>query len=286
MTLPPSSRSLPFRGRLGAAGLLLVLALPGAVVLRAANLPPGFAAPAESDFRAARIDPTEPELKIEFPGVALHRGIAAGTAVVSVAIDAQGRATDFLLVGCSDRAFGRALLDAVKPLKFQPAAYRGAAVPGRCDIGYRFEYHSAASGAHSYGFSAWGVTSGGLQVGAAMPVDLLDLFSGKSLPQKPAYVAVAERNLDQPLEFTDVALPKLPSGYAAPADKPVKVFVTFYIDEEGRVRMPTVESDAPPELVAGALKAVRMWSFRPPVAHGKPALVLTARPVGFLPRVN
>ena len=68
------------------------------------------------------------------------------------------------------------------------------------------------------------------------------------------YLERAEKNLDRPLEFTDVALPKLPADYAAPAGKPVKVFVSFYIDEAGKVHSPRVESAVAPELVAGALK--------------------------------
>ena len=82
------------------------------------------------------------------------------------------------------------------------------------------------------------------------------------------------------------ALPKLPADYPSPGARPVKVFVSFYIDADGKARLPQAESAVAPELVERALSAVRTWSFKPPVAGGKPALVLTARSVGFVPRVN
>jgi hypothetical protein len=266
--------------------LLFALALAGLVSsLPAAGLPAGFRPLDGTDYRPARISEREPELRVDFPGSASNRGIGEGEAVVSVGVDAEGRATDFLVVGCSDEAFGRTLLDWVKPLAFQPATLHGRAVPGRCEIGYRFQFHSNTGGAHGFGFSAWGSTSGGLNA-SALSVSLLDVFSGRELKKQPAYRPAAETELDRPLEFADVCLPRLPAGFSAPTDRPVKVFVSFYIDAEGRTRAPRVESEVAPELVAPALKAVSLWSFKPPVAHGKPALVLTARSVGFVPRTD
>lgn len=276
--------SHPARFRLPRTLLPVAVALGAATALAGGNLPAGFQPLTESEYQAAGLSPNEPALKIEYPGSAANRGIGEGTAVVSVAIDAQGKVTDYMLVDCSDKAFGVALLDWVKVMKFQPATYRGVAVPGRCEVGYRFNYHSPSSGEHGFGFSAWGTSSGGLSTGA-LTMSQIDI-SGKKLPQKPELAPVAEKQLDQPLEFTDVALPKLPAGFTPSSGRPVKVFVSFYIDAEGKARLPQAESAVAPELVDRALSAVRQWSFKPPVAGGKPALVLTARSVGFVPRTN
>lgn len=260
---------------------LCILLLAGLTGLPAANLPPGFRSLDEKEFSAAGLDPQAPELKIEFPAAARNRGLAEGWARLSVAVDAGGNAVDFILVGYSDPAFGRSLLEWVKPLKFQAAKYRGKAVPGTFEIGYQFQSGLDGGVGQSFRFGACSSDSGEVMVASAVNVDL---FTQKATREKPAYDAVQEKHLDQPLEFVDVALPKIPRGYTPPSDKPVKVFVSFYIDEQGKVRAPRVESEATPEMIASALKAVSLWSFKPPLAQGKPALVLTARSVGFLPR--
>lgn len=229
--------------------------------LRAADAFPKLSG--QSDYQPARLDPKEPELEIVFPGAAQTKSIPEGTAVVSVAVNAQGQATDFLITSYTDKSFGLALLDHAKTVKYQAGTFRGVSVAGRYDLGYRFLNRS------SMGLNA---------------VDAGRRKAEGSGAAKVQYDAVEEKNLDAPLEIVEVALPKLPPGYAAPTDHPVKVFVSFYIDEEGKVRLPQVDSAAAPELIPGALKAVSLWAFKPATVKGSPVLVYTGRPVGFLPR--
>ena len=47
----------------------------------------------QGDYQGAKIDPKEPELSIEYPGAAINRGLSDGVALVSVAVDKEGRAT-------------------------------------------------------------------------------------------------------------------------------------------------------------------------------------------------
>ena len=82
----------------------------------------------------------------------------------------------------------------------------------------------------------------------------------------------------------NAALPQLPEGFSATEQNPVKVFVTFYVDEDGHVRAPNVESAAVPQLIPGAIAAVQQWSFKHPQAKGKPALVFVGRAIRFVPR--
>jgi len=51
------------------------------------------------------------------------------------------------------------------------------------------------------------------------------------------------------------------------------VVVSLYIDEEGRVRAPRVDSSPSPLLVRNALLASHYWQFKPPTVKGRPALV-------------
>src|SRR6185312_3305462 len=61
-------------------------------------------------------------------------------------------------------------------------------------------------------------------------------------------MAVSENKLDAPLEYTDIALPRLPAGYKTTGDEKVRVYVIFFVDEQGKVRIPNVESAESPEL--------------------------------------
>jgi hypothetical protein len=204
-------------------------------------------------------------LQVEFPGGAASRGNEAGYAMVSVLIDAKGDAIEFFTVGYTDRAFGKALSDKGTTFKYVPAKYNGVNVPSRFNLQYTFKNGNSES-------SSMDVAGRGV-----------GLFGG-AVQQSLLYSAVTEDALDKPLEFTDVSLPRVPVDFKIRDDQPLRVYVSFYVDETGHVHVPNVESAAAPELIAPAIKAVRLWTFQPPLSKGKPALVFAARPVVFVPR--
>ena len=223
--------------------------------------PPGFPAFGPGEYVQARLGSREPDIQIEFPGGALSRGLSGGSAAVSVLVDAQGKAVDAIVTAYTDPAFGKALYDHVQSLSYDPAKLKGTPVPSRVEIGYRF--------------------TGTASIDAMQAArNKFDSVNGAPV----IFSATPESKLDHPLEFTNVALPKVPVGYPTVDDKPVKVFVTFYIDQEGQVHAPNVESSASPALVAGAIKAVRQWTFKPATAGGKTVLVFAGKSVGFVPR--
>jgi TonB family protein len=248
-----------------AAFLPLVLVAAAAMLpspgLTAGVNPPGFPAYAPGEYRPADLGPKEPELVVEFPGGASGRGLVGGTARVSLLINAEGTAVDSLVTGCTDKAFGAALLDRAKDLKFQAAKFKGAAVPSRYDLGYNFKTDSVT----------------------VDPMDAKRAETNKKVGGKLAYSPVMEKNLDHPLEFLAASYPRLPADYQPADASPVRVFVTFYVDETGRVRTPNVESAASPTLIASAIDTVLQWSFKPPLVKGQPALVFAGRPVRFIP---
>lgn len=243
------------------------LVLAGLVCLLAASMhagvnPTGFPPFPKKQYQPAGLGPKETDLLIEFPGGAVTRGVAKGNAVVSVMVDASGQPTDFLVVSCTDPSFGTALLEQAKTCVFQAAKFKGVAVPARFNLAYTFESKNMSMSA----------------------IDAARHRMDDSMGGKQAFSAAAEKDLDHPLEFTNVGLPRLPEGFPAPGSDPVKVFVTFYIDEQGRVREPNVESAVAPELIPGAVAAVLTWSFKPPTVKGKPALIFCGRAIPFVPR--
>ena len=64
------------------------------------------------------------------------------------------------------------------------------------------------------------------------------------------------------------------------------IHVEFYIDETGRVRMPSVsrETDEASEaLSSAAITAVAQWQFDPPTVKGRAVLVLAQQDFNFKP---
>ena len=235
---------------------LLALATP---LLAASMLAAGPAFP-KGEYTPASLGPKEPDLEINFPGSALAHAIPKGSAVVGILVNADGKAAYLLVVNCTDPAFGKALLDAVGSLTFAPARFKGVPVPARFHIKYQF-----SPPAKSIAVNA---------VEAAT-------IRANSLQAPVVYAAVAESKLDQPLEFIQSAVPGLPAGYRPAGEQRVMLAVTFYVDAEGRVRAPNVESAPAPELIAPMIEAVREWTFTPPRFKGKPVLVFASRLVGF-----
>jgi len=229
-----------------------------AVVAVWAKPPEGF--PPLEQMTPAALGPHEPELDLPFPGPALTRSIPRGTARVAVLVDADGKPVDFLVTAASDPSFGDALLVDLKRRSFQAEKLNGVAVPGRADIAYSFEAPS----------------SGMVATDAAANLSRLGREAA-GLSAQP------EDKLDRDLEFTAASLPLLPPQFAALAKSgKVRAYVTFFVDPQGHVRIPQVESTPAPELVADAIRVVQKWTFKAPTIKGKPALVYAGRPVRFL----
>ena len=231
----------------------------GFAVAVAAKPPAGY--PPLEQYTPAAIAPNEPRLEILFPGAATARSVERGTARVAVLVDANGTAVDYLVTQATDPAFGQALIDELKHRKFRSAQINGVAVPDRVEVGYVFDAPSTA-------MQVMEAAASNARRGAGM----------NEVSTEP------ETKLDADLTITAASLPLLPPEAKALATggKPVKVFVTFFVDQQGHVRVPQVESSPSPALVADAVRVVQKWSFKPPTIKGKPALVMAGRPVRFL----
>ena len=59
--------------------------------------------------------------------------------------------------------------------------------------------------------------------------------------------------------------------------------VSFFIDEQGRVRTPSVAGTTRPEFAAAALEAVGKWTFAPPRRKGQPTRVFAVQEFSFSP---
>lgn len=212
--------------------------------------PPGFA-------------DRSPPVDLFYPGKAYVDGVSEGSATVGVMLDEDGKPTDYLLIRYTQPYFGEALMNEAHEQQFSPRRVKGVAVPGRFDFGYRF-----------------------------VPTVVLQMNDFDAIRERNMIIEGGPRFIYGPHAEHDIdggglvqtkrAFALLPDGFAAPAGKTVKALVSFYVDETGHVRLPSVESAASPLLIPNAIKAVEHWEFAPPTIKGRPVLVYTLWSVFYI----
>jgi hypothetical protein len=182
---------------------------------------------------------------------------------VGVMLDSAGKPTDYLLIRYTDATFGDSLMHEAHGQLFAPRRVKGLAVPGRFEFGYHF----------SPNFTIWMNSFNAIEQRAK------EIEGGPHWVYQPHMESEVDGGR---LEFTAATVPFIPDGVQAPKGKPLEALVTFFVDETGRVRLPSVESAASPLLIPNAIKAVSHWSFKPPTVAGKPVLVYTGRSVAYV----
>ncbi len=216
----------------------------------------------KAELSGGGLAPSEPPVRIFFPGKAYADGIPTGYASVAVELDVHGHVVDYLLAAYTEKYFGDALLREAKDTKYSPLVFKGVAVPSRFNFGYEFRQELTVP----------------MSSMTAFRNRLLEVSGGR--PQFK-YQPLMKEDLDSPLEFIRQSVPVYPDGFTPAVEKPDSVMVSFFIDEEGRVRAPNVDSASSPLLIPNAIKAVHYWQFKPPLRKGKPVLVFTAFALSF-----
>jgi len=201
----------------------------------------------------------EPGYTPQLSPVMIMQGVTEGQVVVAIDVSAEGKLTDWLVLGYSHPALVRNCIDALKLWKYVPARIDGVPVPVQTEL--------------TINFSAEGV------VISRNMMDLGDYMMRMTGPR----LALARRSATE-LDTAPVVVTKVTPKYALEAEQQgVKgeVTVHFYIDEKGEVRMPSVEGEAHPYLAQQALDAVRGWRFTPATAKGKPVMVAARQNFSF-----
>jgi hypothetical protein len=222
-----------------------------------------FVFPEKKAITPADFPSNAPYIDVQYPGHAFHEGVATGRATVGVMLDPAGRAVDFLLIRYTRDYFGKALLEEAQRQEYRAKRLHGTAIPATFTFSYHFEPPTGLSNISSF---------------EAAERRAEEVGGGPQYIYEPH----REEELDgRQLEPLRVAIPQLPASYVPPDPRPLKVLVSFYVDEQGRVRLPNVESVLPPELVAPAIAALQHWAFRPPTIKAKPVLARAMRAVTF-----
>lgn len=248
---------------LSTATLTLMKARVLLSVLAALLLPIFAEAAGDPNYTPMKVIQTTPAV---FPRRVENLGIKKGQVHVSVQVDERGKLTDHVVTAYSHPAFAEAAVTALKRWDYHPAMVDGRPRSATVDLTFNFERQ-------------------GLVVVDMSVTSYVEMRSFNFRPEAYSYRACTLRQLDRIPTPKTVVQPVYPVD-PAKLRRPVEVAVMFFIDEEGRVRLPAVTretSAANEDFAAAAIEAVSKWQFEPPLSKGEPALVAAVQEFKFHP---
>jgi TonB family protein len=220
------------------------LALLGAVAVLAAPL--GLLG-AENEELVAQLGLTS-YAEPAFPDAARLDGFAVGHVTVAVGRNARGEPVDILVLSATHPQMASNAVDAVRQWRFTPSN-DPADLKTRT---LRIDFRTHGVVVFPFGKNPMEETDIGNR--AAKLRDSAKVPHVQSLAQKP-------KALVQPMPAYPAALvSRKVEGTAA---------VRFYVDEDGRVRLPELIDATTPEFAEAALAAVAQWRYEPPQVGGR-----------------
>jgi TonB family protein len=206
---------------------------------------------------SARVMRLEKFVVPEFPEFLRRSGVMQGTVVAAISHDGLGQADDILVLESTDSRFTDAVLEAIHQWRFETHPRSPAPVEALVPV-VRFLFTS----------NSVSVTSTSIDAG------------------RPTHTRV---RADAPLEIPNFshldARPK-PRQQEFPANPKTKTarglaLVKFFVDRDGRARVPVAITASDPEFAAVAVAAVKQWRFDPPRLDGKPVIALETHTFQF-----
>ena len=197
-----------------------------------------------------------------YPQEVLQLGIREGDARIAISVDKTGQIDDILAVAYSHPAFARSAVNAIRRWKFEPARYDGEPTAAATEVEIKYAVE-------------------GTIVVTLTPVETLtlrmyEMFNGNPDASWPRTL----RELDRIPTPIAAPSPGYPVRFAHPGAHG-SVTVSFFIDQNGAVRLPSVSAAADPDLAAAAIDALRKWKFEPPTCKGRAVLVRASQQFNF-----
>lgn len=200
-----------------------------------------------------------------FPHGLRSAGVSGGEAVFLLEIDEYGNLNDFLALEATHREFADAVEDVAYRWRYLPTRFDGE--PSGIIMKLRVTFRNEGDlvvldsiGAMSAGLASAATSGNAIRL---YRVDELDDFL---LPVH-----------QEPLSYVP---------YLEPGSDPVEFVMDFYVDRQGRVRMPRMRydgSEVRDELIIAAQESLSKWRFQPPRAKGRPVMVQAAQPFVIYP---
>lgn len=184
-----------------------------------------------------------------FPARMVSSGITRGEVHLVLEIGTDGQLTDALVAAFTHREFADEVLRVLKQSRFAPGSINGEPVISIVNLIYKFE---------STGIVAY------QRIG--LPAREEEKL-GVEFVYRPHGIAT----LDQPPSGRDQPGPIYPKKWSDEGREGT-VTVNFYIDENGRTRMPLAVGSPDEFLASAAIDAVKEWRFETPRHRGYPVL--------------
>ncbi len=196
-----------------------------------------------------------------FPLVLRNRSVSEGFAQVQIVVAADGSIIDSFVSTCSLPEFGEAAESAVRSWTFRPAT-EPASLPQRFNLRINFRREGML------------VVQGDFQATVEAYLGYNNRGEGISLCKL--------RDLDAIPEPVNFVVPRYPETMKK-QNTQGSAAVSFFIDEEGKVRAAAPAGSSHPEFAAAALEAVKQWTFHPPQRKGRATRVFAVQEFTFAP---
>lgn len=211
--------------------------------------PPAFANETPDEQPIRIIQSTE----ARFPTEVTARGIRNGEVHAILLVDAEGRLADCLVTGYTQPEFAIELLSAVRNWEFEPARQNGEPTPQRVQIIFRFNQQGALV--------------------SMLPAMAIAANLNSLIGDKLNWLVCKATELDRVPAVRESVSPRHPGKSLNPTSPGGSAMIDFYIDSEGRPRMPVALKATHEAFALAAAEALMQWRFDPPTHQGRPIAV-------------
>ena len=213
------------------------------------------------DERTLRIVQTT---QANFPAALAAEGVNEGEVRAVLNVDAGGKLVDCLVTAYTRREFADELIASVRNWNYEPARHRGERVASRVEVVFDFQARGMVLS---------------LTPDAAVAVTANRLI-------RPALTVLVCRpsELDEPVRALHVVEPHYPREPESPPPSQPAVVIDFYIDMDGKPRMPVVLRATHEVYAIAAIDALIQWRFKPPLRQGRPMIVRATQQFTFAER--
>jgi TonB family protein len=192
-------------------------------------------------------------IEAKFPHEMTAAGVREGEVRAMLLVDAEGKLADVLVTGYSHPEFAIELMNAVRNWEYVPAKQNGEPTGQRIQIVFYFNQKGA--------------------IVSMLPAMAVAASMNRFLPVKITHLVCKSSELDRLPAVLERVSPRHPGKSMNPPEKSGNATIDFYIDAEGRVRMPVVMRATREEFAVAAAEALQHWRFEPPTYQGKPIAV-------------
>jgi TonB family protein len=188
-----------------------------------------------------------------FPTELTARGIREGEVRAVMLVDADGRLADVMVTAFSHPEFAVALLNAVRSWEYIPARQNGEPTGQRIQITFNFQQSGA--------------------IVSMLPAAAIAASMARFLPYQVTSLVCTANELDRLPAVRHSVSPHHPGKSMTPPATTGSATIDFYIDSEGRPRMPVAMKASHVEFAVAAADALMEWRFTPPTYQGRPIMV-------------